>query len=82
MYKTLLQWTVYKYLKTDNKIITFAVDCVWGKWKSSECSKAGEQELTREVEIPETLFGEACQGPDHKAEKCEMPKGMKTKLFI
>ena len=55
------------------------MDCVWGEWKSSECSKAGERELTREVEIPKTLFGEACQGPDHKTEKCEMPKGMKTK---
>ena len=51
------------------------MDCVWGKWKSSECSKEGERELTREVEIPETLFGEKCQGPDHKTEKCEMPKG-------
>ena len=46
------------------------MDCVWGEWKSSECSKEGERELTREVKIPETLFGEKCQGPDHKTEKC------------
>ena len=26
--------------------------------------------MTREVKIPETLFGEKCQGPDHKTEKC------------
>ena len=54
---------------------------MWGEWKSSECSKEGERELSREVAIPETLFGERCQGPDHKTEQCEMPKG-KCKSFL
>ena len=62
------------------KLIAISVDCVWGEWKSSECSKEGVRELTREVEIPKILFGEKCQGPDHKTEKCEMPKG-KCKSF-
>ena len=59
----------------------FSVDCVWGKWKSSECSKEGKRELRRDVEIPETLFGEKCPGPDHKTETCEMSKG-KCKSFV
>jgi len=56
------------------------VDCVWGEWKSGECSKEGERELTREVQNPEFLFGEKCQGPDNKTEKCEMPKDSEQHL--
>jgi len=53
------------------------VDCAWGDWEASACSKAigGEKTSKREVVVNHTKYGNPCEGEPIKTEPCDRPAG-------